>query len=128
MAPLDSSLHRAQMLRRSLLVLVVAARSSPWHTGPRYPCCWHSGMLRLITLNELESMNNESFNIGDKVIVSATATGTGEDMPGVVESVETVLGWPIVSVVYLQPSAIGTRGITLSNLGLITKVPTHGEI
>lgn len=85
-------------------------------------------MLRLITLNELESMNNESFNIGDKVIVSATATGTGEDMPGVVESVETVLGWPIVSVVYLQPSAIGTREITISNLGLITKVPTHGEI
>ena len=128
MAPLDSSLHRAQMFWSSLLVLVVAARSSPGPTGPRYPCCWHSGMLRLITLNELESMNNESFNIGDKVIVSATATGTGEDMPGVVESVETVLGWPIVSVVYLQPSAIGTRGITLSNLDLITKVPTHGEI
>lgn len=66
-------------------------------------------------------MNNPDFNIGDRVIVSATATGTGENIVGYVDGVEEFAGRTFVSVTFLRPSAIGNRGITLTNLGLITK-------
>ena len=60
MAPFDSSLHRAQMPRRSFLVLVVAARACAWYTGTRYPCHRHSGLLRHIPHNGLKSTSHNS--------------------------------------------------------------------
>lgn len=67
------------------------------------------------------TMNNSEFKPGDRVIVSATATGTGENLVGYVDGIEKFAGHTFVSVTYSRPSAIGRRGITLTNLGLITK-------
>lgn len=66
-------------------------------------------------------MDKLEFNVGDRVIVSATATGTGENIPGYVDRIEVFAGQTFVSVTYYRPSSVGDRGITLVNLGLITK-------
>ncbi len=70
-------------------------------------------------------MKPESFKVNDPVIVSATATGTGENILGWIDNIEQFMGRTIVSITYSHQSAIGDRGITVSNLGLITKAPSN---
>ena len=67
-------------------------------------------------------MNKGQFNVGDNVVVSATATGLGEDSPGWIDYIETFMGCTIISVRYLNPDMYGRWGITLRNPGLLTKV------
>lgn len=98
-------------------------------TADLFPKRTHDG--RDIIDVEFEDISSESdleepapipeFHVGDRVIVSATATGTGEDIPGSVSMVETFLGEPIVTVDYDYPSSDGIRGKSFVNLRLITK-------
>lgn len=69
-------------------------------------------------------MDEKDFKVGDRVIVSATATGTGEDMPGWITDIEYFAGCTIISINYDRPTLIGDRGKCLINLGLITKIST----
>lgn len=81
---------------------------------------------------EFEEISSESdfeepapipeFHVGDREIVSATATGTRQDVPGTVVKVDSCLGEPIVSVDYDYPSRDGIRGKSFVNLGVISKV------
>lgn len=64
------------------------------------------------------------FGVGDRVMVSSTATGLREDVPGEVTHVEFCLGHPIITVKYLRPTW-ARWGITLSNPGLITKIDSN---
>lgn len=42
--------------------------------------------------------------VGDRVIVSAEATGLGKEVKGIVEKIETFLGSVLVTVNYISPS------------------------
>lgn len=72
-------------------------------------------------------MSNIEFHIGDRVIVSAAVTGTGENMPGWITSIEKVCGQTLVPISYERPSSIGDLGACVSNLGLITRVEMKEE-
>lgn len=61
------------------------------------------------------------FYAGDRVIVSATATGTGEDIPGFITHIEECLGHPIISVRFDRATQ-GRMGITVANPGVLTKI------
>lgn len=63
----------------------------------------------------------ENYKKHDRVVVSATATGTGNDMEGTVEDVQQFLGKTLVSVKYDTPDVCGRKGIVLSNLNLMHK-------
>lgn len=63
----------------------------------------------------------DCFNVGDKVMVSATATGFGRDIPGVIDEIEEFMGYLYISISFLQPCS-WRRGITINNPGLITKL------
>lgn len=67
-------------------------------------------------------MDKTDLKVGDRVLVSATATGTGEDMPGWITVIEYFMGHTYVSVSYDRPTAVGDRGTCLINLELITKI------
>lgn len=69
--------------------------------------------------------NPTEFNVGDRVIVSAYVTGTGENMPGWIDSIETFCDQIFISVSYERPTAIGRIGDIIRNPHLITKVPCH---
>lgn len=55
MAPIDRRLHRAQMLRRSLLVMVVAARANLRHSTARSPGSRHSSLLHNLHHTNIKS-------------------------------------------------------------------------
>lgn len=67
-------------------------------------------------------MTEEDLKVNDRVQVSATATGTGEMPTGWIDYIEYCLGWPVISVSYDAPTSDGITGITLTNIGLITKL------
>lgn len=67
------------------------------------------------------TMNNTDFNVGDRVIVSATATGLGENIPGTITDIEYFAGETFISITYEYISSDGRLGICTNNLGLITK-------
>lgn len=62
------------------------------------------------------------FKVNDRVRVSATATGTKEMPTGWIDKIEYSLGWPVVSVIYDAATSDGKAGITVTNIGLITKL------
>lgn len=64
----------------------------------------------------------EDYKVNDRVLVSATATGTREIPTGWIDKIEYCLGWPVVSVTYDAATSDGKTGITLTNIGLITKL------
>lgn len=66
------------------------------------------------------TMNNSEFKPGDRVIVSATQTGFGEDVHGVVYDVEVFARNTFVTVVFDKPLPDGSACSVISNLGLIT--------
>lgn len=63
-----------------------------------------------------------SFRLNDRVRVSADATGTGESPAGIIDHIEIFMRTPIISITYDRPVSDGRGGITLTNLGLITKI------
>lgn len=63
-----------------------------------------------------------NFALYDRVQVSATATGTRESPTGWIDQIETFMNRLFVSVTYDKPTADGRTGITLTNIGLITKI------
>ncbi len=67
-------------------------------------------------------MDEKEFKVGDRVIVSATATDAGEDMPGWITDIEYFAGRTFISITYDCPTPGGNRGKCLINLGLITKI------
>lgn len=69
-------------------------------------------------------MDQFDFKVGDRVFVSTTATGLGIDIPGTITSIEECLGNPIISVRYDRPLR-NRNGITVSNPGVIYKIPHH---
>lgn len=70
---------------------------------------------------EINDMQNVDFNVGDCVIVSATATGLGENIPGTITDIEYFAGETFISITYEYISSDGRSGICINNLGLITK-------
>lgn len=64
----------------------------------------------------------EAFKLYDRVIVSADATGTKETPTGNIDHIEIFMDQPVVSITYDRPTSDGRRGITLTNLGMITKI------
>lgn len=68
-------------------------------------------------------MDNFDFKVGDRVIVPAIVTGTGEDIPGYIDNIELFCGRNLISISYIRPSIVGDLGTTISNPTLITKVP-----
>lgn len=70
---------------------------------------------------EINDMQNVDFNVGDRVIVSATATGLGENIPGTITDIEYFAGETFISITYEYISSDGRLGICINNLGLITK-------
>ena len=73
------------------------------------------------------AMNKTEFHVGDRVIVSADVTGTGENMPGLITHVEVFMHYPVISISYDRPTLIGSRGTCVTNLGLITKINQHEQ-
>lgn len=69
-------------------------------------------------------MNQIDFKVGDRVFVSATATGINLDIPGTITDIEECLGHPIISIRYDRPLH-GRMGIAVSNPGVIYKIPRH---
>lgn len=70
-------------------------------------------------------MDNTDFKVGDRVVVSATVTGTGEDMHGWITDIEFFAGHTYISITYDWPTAIGDRGTCVVNPGLITKIDSN---
>ena len=56
-------------------------------------------------------MNDDIFKIGDRVIVTATLTGLGEDMPGTVTDTEMWQGMQLVTITYDRTLPDGRNGI-----------------
>lgn len=67
-------------------------------------------------------MNETDYKVGERVVVSATVTGTGEDMPGWITDIEFYAGHTYISITYERPTAIGDRGTCVVNLDLIKKI------
>ena len=69
-------------------------------------------------------MIQTEFKVGDRVYVTATATGLGVDIPGVISGIEVFCDRTFISILYdrLQPSG---RGIIIRNPGLIYKIPRN---
>lgn len=72
-------------------------------------------------------MDKIEFQVGDRVIVSADVTGTGENMPGLITHVEMFMHHPVISISYDRPTLVGDRGTCVTNLGLITKINQHEQ-
>lgn len=70
---------------------------------------------------EINDMQNIDFNVGDRVIVSATATGLGENITGSITDIEYFAGETFISITYECITDDGRLGICINNLGLITK-------
>lgn len=70
-------------------------------------------------------MNNTDFKVGDRVLVSALVTGTGEEMPGWISDIEFFAGRTFISVNYDRPTSIGDRGTCVVNPGLISKIDSN---
>ena len=66
-------------------------------------------------------MANETFNVGDTVIVSAVVTGTGESIEGYITDIDHCLGSTFLLIKYYGETSVGDRGCCVSNLSLITK-------
>lgn len=98
-------------------------------TADLFPKRTHDG--RDIIDVEFEDISSESdleepapipeFHVGDRVIVSATATGTGEDIPGFITHIEECLDHPIISVRFDRATQ-DRLGITVANPGVLTKI------
>lgn len=69
-------------------------------------------------------MDQIDFKVGDRVFVSATATGIGIDIPGAITHIEDCLGQPIISIRFDRPLP-NRYGITVTNPGVIYKIPHH---
>lgn len=54
------------------------------------------------------------FKVGDKVSVSATATGLGIDQIGYVSKVKPILGRTLISIDYIKPDSNGGMGICVN--------------
>lgn len=67
--------------------------------------------------------NPTEFKVGDRVIVSAYVTGTGENMPGWIDSIERFCGQTLIIVSYERPTAVGEIGAMVRNPYLISKAP-----
>lgn len=70
-------------------------------------------------------MDNTDFKVGDRVLVSALVTGTGEEMPGWISDIEYFAGRTYISITYDRPTYIGNRGTCVDNPGLITKIDSN---
>lgn len=70
------------------------------------------------------TMDSNDFKVGDRVVVSASITRTGKNMPGRIDSVDRLYGdGPVfVSIRYDHPTIVSGPGVCLSNLSLIFKV------
>lgn len=67
------------------------------------------------------SKQNISIQVHDKVSVSPTATGIGEELQGYVSSIEIFKGSILVSVDYIKPDILGRRGICV-NVAFVQKI------
>jgi len=70
----------------------------------------------------IEYSRPQSFKLYDRVKVSAEATGIGESPTGWIDHIEIFMRHLIVSVTYDRPTSDGRKGITLTNIGMITKI------
>lgn len=70
-------------------------------------------------------MDNTDFKVGDRVLVSALVTGTGEEMPGWISDIEFFAGHTLISINYDRPTAIGDFGTCVVNPGLIKKINSN---
>lgn len=70
-------------------------------------------------------MNETDYKVGERVVVSATVTGTGEEKPGWISDIEYYAGNTYISITYDRPTAIGDRGTCVVNLGLIKKIDSN---
>lgn len=60
--------------------------------------------------------------IGDRVIVVASALGDGIDHVGVITCIEEFFHTTYVTITFHTPTSDGINGVTLNNLELIKKV------
>lgn len=67
-------------------------------------------------------MMSYKFDIGEKVIVSADATGDGVEHEGYVVSIENFLVRTIYLINYFEPAKSGVTGILVSNPALIRRL------
>ncbi len=64
----------------------------------------------------------QTFKLHDRVQVSSEATGLRESPTGWIDHIEIFMQTIIVSVIYDRPTSDGRTGITLINLGMLTKI------
>lgn len=64
----------------------------------------------------------QTFKLHDRVQVSSEATGLRESPTGWIDQIEIFMQTLIISVIYDRPTSDGRTGITLINLGMLTKI------
>ncbi len=84
-------------------------------------------MMNTIQYSMKSAMDKTEFHVGDRVMVLADVTGTGENMPGLITHVEVFMHHPVISISFDRPTLIGSRGTCVTNLGLIAKINQHEQ-